>query len=148
MDAPQAIHLRESPLERRGDKRIRIDVTVSYQDDLESRIPAALVRRWMGMALPKKGDRLAGVAVRFQFPKSLACYLEVPLEHFDTAIPAWIKRTNENGVATVFLYPKLDQPLGGIREIAEGSIEIDVPMGLSKGFSLNPFEVALVRPWR
>lgn len=146
MDAPQAIHLRESPLERRGDKRIRIDVTVSYQDDLESRIPAALVRRWMGMALPKKGDRLAGVAVRFQFPKSLACYLEVPLEHFDTAIPAWIKRTNENGVATVFLYPKLDQPLGGIREIAEGSIEIDVPMGLTKGFSLNPFEAALVRP--
>jgi len=146
MDAPQAIHLRQSPLERRGDRRIRIDVTVSYQDDVEGRIPLPSVRRWLGSGLPKKGDRLAGVAVRFRFPKSLTCYLEVPLECFDTAIPAWIKRTNENGMATIFLYPKLDQPLGGIREIAEGSIEIDVPMGLSKGFSLNPFDMAIVRP--
>lgn len=145
MDVPNGIHVREALSEQTDDKRIRIDATVYFNDDIEGKIPAASVRKWFGMSLPKKGDKLAGVPVRFSFPKSLMPYLDIRAKNFDTTNPTWTKRTDQNGVATIYLNLIYDQPMGGERETAEGSIEVDVPMGQTKGMSINLFDM-VVRP--
>ncbi|OPZ64373.1 MAG: hypothetical protein BWY85_01195 [Firmicutes bacterium ADurb.Bin506] len=143
MDVPNGIHVWETLDEGFEAKRIRIDARVYYADDIEGKLPAATARKWMGLTLPKKGDALANVPVRFTFPKSLMPYLDLRAKEFDTTNPTWTKRTDQNGVATVYLYLIQDQPMGGERETVEGSLEVDVPMGQTKGFSINLFDMVM-----
>lgn len=145
MDIPNGIHVREALSEEFDSKRIRIDARVYFADDIEGKLPAAGMRKWFGMGLPKKGDALEGVPVRFTFPKSLMPYLDIRAKEFDTTNPTWTKKTDKNGVATVYLYLIRDQPMGGERETVEGTLEVDVPMGQTKGMTINLFEM-VVRP--
>lgn len=145
MDVPNGMHVRESLSEQYEDKRIRVDATVYFSEDLEDMLPAASVRKWFGAKLPKKGDTMAGVPVHFNFPKSLMPYLDIRARHFDSLNPTWTKYTDQNGVATIYLYVIHDQPMGGERGMIEGSLQVDVPIGQSKGPTLNPLDL-VVRP--
>jgi hypothetical protein len=140
-DAPSAIHMRHDPDEPPTSRRIAIKTTLNYKYDIESKIPGADLRKLAGFDFPDKGpaDKVP-VRVWFDNP-SIFKYTELRADVWEGMLPTWWLYTNGNGEATAYLYPLVDQPLGGVKKMAMANVRVQAMIQLKEGIPTGWFEL-------
>lgn len=135
-DATDAIHLKHDPNDPPEKRRIRLEAIVEFNFDLEKQLPAATVRELAGLNFPERG-RVEKVPVRFWIPEKLLNYTELRARDWDGVLPTWWKYTDAMGVAAPYIYPLVDQPLGGIRKVAEVEVRAQAMVQHTQGIPLD-----------
>lgn len=134
-DGDNAIHLKEKADDE--NRRIKLEARLEYVWDgkrADENQGFQVISNKID-ELPPRED----IPVRWYLGPNYPLYMDLKAGDWEAAIPTFWNKTDSNGVATGYFYPKLDQPLGGERKVEE--IEVEVVALIQAGLGITPWSL-------